>query len=468
MGIIVNDNHSLKPYLAALALPIFLSSLSTSIANIALPVLTIAFETSFFKVQWVVVAYLVSLTSATIITGSIGDRLNRRAVLIGATLLFIGSSILCALSPTINWLITFRLFQGIAAAAMINTTMALIAGLNTKHGNGVAMGWIGSLSAIGTATGPTLGGFLIGLWGWQSIFLINIPVALIALGLIIRFIEPQSINHHQKKPIDKLGISVLTLAIITYAFSMTYWSQYSVVLLLVSLSCFVFFILIERHIAFPIISISLLKQPSLFVGAILSLLVSSVMMTTLIVGPFYLLHKLALSPWHVGLVLSFGPVIAASFGIPAGKLVDKFGANTLVSFALLLMLSGFTLFFIFTHHLTVWVYMIIIAIITTGYAIFQTANNTSILFSVESNEKGLLAGIINLSRNIGLINGATLMGSLFSLFTGSTVKNTLVPDNIAHGFMLIFGIAACIILFAFLLALWHQKQANKKKTFEDC
>lgn len=468
MGIIVNGNHSLKPYLAALALPIFLSSLSTSIANTALPTLTIAFDTSFFKVQWVVVAYLVSLTSAAIITGSIGDRFNRRTVLIGATLLFISSSILCALSPTINCLITFRLFQGITAAAMINTTMALIAGLNTKHNNGVAMGWIGSLSAIGTATGPTLGGFLIGLWGWQSIFLVNVPIALVALGLIIRFIETQPVNYHQKKSIDKLGISVLTLAIVIYAFSMTYWNQYSVLLLIASLSCVVFFILIERRTAYPIISINLLKQPSLFVGAILSFLVSSVMMTTLIVGPFYLLHKLVLSPWQVGLVMSFGPVIAAFFGIPAGKLVDKFGANTLVSFALLLMLSGFTLFSLFTYHLTVWVYMLFIAIMTTGYAIFQTANNTSILFGIESSEKGLLAGIINLSRNIGLINGATLMGSLFSLFTGSTVKNTLVPDNIAHGFMLIFGIAACIILTAFLLALWHQKQAKKMKSLEDC
>ncbi|MGO2345476.1 MAG: MFS transporter, partial [Providencia sp.] len=219
--------NSLKRYLIALSLPIFLSSLSTSITNIAVPSLISAFNASFSQAQWVIVAYLITLTSAAILTGSLGDRINRRTILLFSLSLFIIASTLSGLSPTINWLIGFRILQGVAAAGMINTTMAMIAGLNAKNKGGFAMGLIGSLSAIGTAAGPTLGGLLINLWGWQAIFLINIPFSIIALFLIIRFVPKPASDPIEHKPIDILGLSLLTVAIILYTFSIVNWGSYS-------------------------------------------------------------------------------------------------------------------------------------------------------------------------------------------------------------------------------------------------
>lgn len=453
--------NSIKTYLAAFALPVFLASLSTSIINIALPTLVIAFDASFSQVQWVIVAYLVSMTGAAMISASLSDRCNRRTILTVSILLFALSSFACAQAPTINWLVFFRVLQGIAAAGMINSTMTLVATLNSQNNKGLSMGWIGSLSAIGTAAGPTLGGVLIESWGWQAIFLVNVPIALIAFGLVIKLVDSAPVYNSTKKPIDIQGLSLFTIGISCYAISLTYWGCYSPILLIVALACFACFVLVERRATFPIIPISLLKNSTLFIGAILSLLVSTVMMATLIVGPFYLLHSLMLSPWQVGLMMSFGPIIAACFGIPAGKLVDKYGANIIVSIALVLMLLGFSLFAVFAYQLPIPLYLLFIAMVTMGYAIFQTANNTAILFGIQSSEKGLLSGIINLSRNIGLINGATIMGSLFSLFTRPQDHHAVTAENITHGFMLIFAISAGIIAVAFLLAHFPQKQRQQ-------
>ncbi|MGO2304308.1 MAG: MFS transporter [Providencia sp.] len=454
--------NSLKRYLIALSLPIFLSSLSTSITNIAVPSLISAFNASFSQAQWVIVAYLITLTSAAILTGSLGDRINRRTILLFSLSLFIIASTLSGLSPTINWLIGFRILQGVAAAGMINTTMAMIAGLNAKNKGGFAMGLIGSLSAIGTAAGPTLGGLLINLWGWQAIFLINIPFSIIALFLIIRFVPKPASDPIEHKPIDILGLSLLTMAIILYTFSIVNWGSYSFLLIALSVMSVISFVIVEKRIAHPVISIELLKQPILFIGVILSLLVATVMMTTLIVGPFYLLYKLVLSPWQMGLVMSCGPIVAACVGLPAGKLVDKFNPNTIIFYALICMVSGFTLFALFAQHLSISLYLLFITLITSGYAAFQAANNTAILFGVNSNKKSLLAGVINLSRNLGLINGAALMATLFAFAAGGTMNAAMPQENIVAGFRLTFAISAVLMFVALNLLFFHQRYVTKQ------
>ena len=454
--------NSLKRYLIALSLPIFLSSLSTSITNIAVPSLISAFDASFSQAQWVIVGYLITLTSAAILTGCLGDRVNRRTVLLYSLSLFILASTLCSFSSTINWLIGFRILQGVAAAGMINTTMAMIAGLNAKNKGGLAMGLIGSLSAIGTAAGPTLGGLLINLWGWQAIFLINIPISVFALLLIVRFVPKQTSETVEHKPIDILGLSLLTIAIIFYTLSIVNWSNYSILLMTLSFVSIILFVTIEKRKTNPIISIDLLKQPILFIGAILSLLVATVMMTTLIVGPFYLLYKLALTPWQMGLVMSCGPIIAACVGLPAGKLVDKFNPNSIIFYALVCMVLGFTLFALFAQQLSIILYLLFITLITSGYAAFQAANNTAILFGVNSEKKALLAGIINLSRNLGLINGAALMATLFSYAAGGAMNATMPQENIVAGFRLTFAISAVLMFIALSLLFFHQRYLTKQ------
>jgi MFS family permease len=141
-------------------------------------------------------------------------------------------------------------------------------------------------------------------------------------------------------------------------------------------------------------------------------LVSTVMMSTLIVGPFYLSHAIGLNSGEVGLVMSIGPSLSILSGFPAGKLVDRFGVRKISSLGLGSMLIGTVGVIILPPHFGLYGYAIAIAFLSPGYQLFLAANSTGVMTSVEKNQKGVISGLLNLSRNLGLVTGASGMGAV--------------------------------------------------------
>src|SRR5512139_1911984 len=172
--------------LAGLSLSMLLSSLGTSIANVALPTLAQAFSASFQDVQWIVLAYLLAITTLIVGAGRLGDVTGRRRLLLAGLLLFTAASVLCGVAPSLWLLIAARAAQGLGAAAMMALTMAFVGDIVPKARTGSAMGLLGTMSAIGTALGPSLGGALISGLGWRAIFLVNVPLGLLTLVLAYR------------------------------------------------------------------------------------------------------------------------------------------------------------------------------------------------------------------------------------------------------------------------------------------
>jgi len=158
---------------ASLSLSVLLSSLGTSITNVALPTLAEAFGASFQEVQWVVLAYLLATTTLVVSAGRLGDTVGRRRLLLAGIGLFTAASALCGVAPTLWVLVAARAAQGLGAAAMLALAMAFVSEAVPKAGTGSAMGLLGATSAVGTALGPTLGGGLIAGFGWPAIFLVN-------------------------------------------------------------------------------------------------------------------------------------------------------------------------------------------------------------------------------------------------------------------------------------------------------
>ena len=459
----MSDNISFRNAIIALALPILLASMSSSIVNIAIPNMVSELHTTFNLVQWVIIAYLITLTTSAIIVGYFSDNWDRRALLLKGILIFTFGSLLCAFASSITWLIFFRIVQGIGAAIMLNTTMALIADLKSKTSSGLAMGWVGTLSALGTMIGPIVGGTVSDIWGWWAIFWVNIPSGILALILVYYFIEPNSLIKAAKKHYDILGILALSLTLVFYSLALTLGNPFTLPLMIVTILSFAGFIYIEMRAITPLIPLKLFKQAILSAGIATSSIVATIMMSTLIVGPFYLTYVLQLTLFEAGLVMSCGPMIAALLGLPAGKLVDRFGSEPIIICALIGLLTGFSLLSLFAHTLTVLSYLVLICLITSSYALFQTANNTSIMF-MASVQRGLLAGLLNLSRNLGLINGVALMGTIFAISSGYLAANVESSDyHIAYGLFVTFGFAALLVIMAIIIsvsALWITK--NKK------
>jgi MFS family permease len=380
-----------------LSLSMVLASLGTSIANIALPTLAVAFDVSFQWVQWVVIAYLVSITLFVVIAGRLGDVFGRQRMLAVGLVLFALASTLCGLAFSLWMLVAARALQGIGAAFMMTLAIALVRETVETERVGRAMGWLGTMSAIGTALGPSLGGVLIGWVGWHAIFLVLVPVGLLATGLALRLLPA----------VAPIGTT-------------------------------------------PRLNLSALGESGVVAGLTANFLVANVMMATLVVGPFYLAVALGLQEAIVGLVMSVGPVLSICTGVPSGRLVDSWGGQRVLTLGLGTLAAGALSLSVLPATFGVVGYIAAIAILTPGYQMFQSANNVMVMADVSADQRGAVSGLLGLSRNIGLISGASVMGAVFSAGVGSTAIEEAAEAAIVDGLRITFMLGGLSIL----IALW--------------
>jgi EmrB/QacA subfamily drug resistance transporter len=324
---------------------VLLSSLGTSIANVALPTLAQAFDASFQEVQWIVLAYLLAITTLIVSVGRLGDATGRRRLLLAGIGLFTVASVLCGLAPTLWLLIAARAMQGLGAATMMALAMAFVGETVPKARMGSAMGLLGATSAIGTALGPSLGGILIAGVSWRAIFLVNVPLAVLAFLLSHRYLPLDRRGQSgDRRGFDAAGTLLLALTLAAYALAMTIgrgsFGPLNVALLLAAVVGVGLFLLAETRAASPLIRLATFRDPVLRASLAMSALVSTVMMATLVVGPFYLSRALGLDAAMVGLVLSVGPLVTALTGVPAGRVADRLGTRRLTIVGLVGMAGG--------------------------------------------------------------------------------------------------------------------------------
>ncbi|HVJ35666.1 MAG TPA: MFS transporter [Terriglobia bacterium] len=448
--------------LAALSLSMLMPSLDTSIANVGLPTLAHAFGASFQAVQWIVLAYLLAITTLIVSVGRLGDLVGRRRLLLWGIVVFTAASLFCGVAPTLQLLIAARALQGLGAAIMMALTVALVGETIPKARTGSAMGLLGTMSAIGTALGPSLGGFLIAGCGWRTIFLVNVPLGIVNFLLAQRYLPASQPVAKPAQPgsgkprFDKLGTLLLALTLAAYALAVTvdggHLDRLNIVLLAAAAVGAVLFLVAEARVASPLIRLSMFRDPVLSGSLAMSVLVATVMMATLVVGPFYLARGLGLETALVGLVMSTGPVISAFAGIPAGRIVDKLGAPFMVFVGLIEMALGLTALSVLPGIFGVSGYIGAIAILTPGYQLFQAANNTVIMTDIRADQRGVVSGMLSLSRNLGLITGASVMGAIFAAATMAVDITTAQPDAVATGMRITFTVAASLIIGAIIIA----------------
>ena len=382
-----------------LGLAMLLASLGTSIANIALPTLAEAFSAPFSQVQAVVVAYLVALTVSVVLAGRLGDRWGLKPILVLGIGVFLAATLLASLAQTLPILIAARAIQGVGAAFMVTLSMALMRQTANSAALGRAMGLLGTLSAVGTALGPSLGGLLIPAAGWRGIFWVQVPFGAIALVLASTYLPVDPGRSRMPGP----GL----LAVLNK--------------------------LLARSL-------------------IINLLVAAVMMTTLVVGPFYLTVALGLEPALVGLVMAIGPVISIVLGVPSGQLVDIWGSRRVLGVGLGLVGAGAFLLALLPAWIGGLGYVASLVVLTPGYQLFQAANNTQALADVPKDHRGTTAGLLSLSRNLGLVAGASVMGAVFAFGAGTGDFTQAAPAAILAGMRLAFLLAGALMVAALGIA----------------
>ena len=307
---------------AALATSVLLSSLGAGIANVGLPVLAHTFAAPFQSVQWVVVGYLLASTSLIVSVGRLADLVGRRRLLLSGLALFTIASAGCSLAPALWVLIAARAAQGLGAAVMISLTMALVGDTVPGSRAGRAMGVLASMSAVGTALGPSLGGLLLATAGWRALFFINVPVGMLALILVRQYVpRDRAVQPAERRAFDYAGTLLLASSLGAYALAMTVgrgrFGALNAGLLVGAALGGMVFARVQARSPSPLVQFALIRGGALGPQLLTSLVSSAVVMATLVVGPFYLARGLGLESTLVGAALSVGPLVTAAASLRA-------------------------------------------------------------------------------------------------------------------------------------------------------
>lgn len=450
--------------LVSLALAMLLSSLDASIANVALPALAEMFSASFQAVQWVVIAYLLVVTTLVVGVGRLGDLIGRRKLFLFGIAVYTVASAVCGGASSLWLLIAGRMIQGIGGAVMMALSMAIVGETVAKTRTGSVMGMLGTMSALGTTLGPSLGGILLEGVGWRAIFLLSIPLGVVTFLLAYHFlpVHRPSPRQAERTRFDIMGTLLLAVALAAYALAMTLgrgsFGPLNMILLLVAVSGIAVFVMVEARAEAPLVQLELLREPQLKTSLAMSGLVATVVTTTLVVGPFYLAYALGLDPAEIGLVLSAGPLVAAVSAGPAGYLVDRLGPQRMTLLGLAGMTTGSSMLCILPIASGVIGYVAPLVLMTGSYSVFQTANNTSVMADVHQNMRGLVSGMLNLSRNLGRITGASLMGAVFAFASKASIMTSADQEAVALGMRVTFMVATLFLFVALVLATVKRRQ----------
>ncbi|MEJ1160440.1 MFS transporter [Prosthecomicrobium sp. N25] len=448
-----------------LALSVLLASIGTSSANVALPTLSAAFAVPFAAVQWVVLAYLLAIVVLIVIAGALSDGFGRRRVLMAGLILFAVGSAISGAAPSFALLVGARAIQGAGAAAMLALALAFVSEVVPKERIGRVMGTMGAISAAGTAFGPALGGWLIASVGWPAVFLVNVPIAFAALGLVARTLprDAAAVAGTQTR-FDAAGAVTLGLTLAAFCFATTATAQAAIPLLVICAAGLALLLRIESRAVVPVIPLALLRDPVLAQGLALNALVSMVMMATLVVGPFHLSRALGLDPPLTGMAMSAGPIVSALAGRPAGWLTDRFGPPAMTIGGLAAMTLGAALLAASPVASGLAGYLVPLVVLTAGYALLQASNNTAIMGSAQADRRGSVSGLLNLTRYIGLLAGASGAAAFFAMASGLAQDPSAGAAAVAYGTSLTFGAAAVATGTAVLVAAarWAGSPQHRK------
>ncbi len=268
---------------------------------------------------------------------------------------------------------------------------------------------------------------------------------------------PNPQQEANRERFDAIGTILLALSLGAYALSMTIgggtFGRVNVALLLAAGAGLVLFAFTQARLTSPVIQLRWLDDARLRAALLATATVSTIMMTTLVVGPFFLSEGLGLAPAAVGLAMSVGPAVAAAVGVPVGRLVDRVGTRRMMGIGLGAMIAGCLILALLAAAIGVAGYVAAVGATAAGYAAFQAANNTLVMRGVTSDRRGVMSSLLSLARNLGLITGASVMGAIFAFGLGGRDGMIASPGTVAIGTALTFAVAAGLGVVALILSL---------------
>lgn len=403
---------------ALVAIGVYLTTLDSSIVNVALPQMMSGLNTSLTTIQWVITVYLLTVSALLLVAGKLSDIYGRRWIYSLGFIIFTLGSLGCGLAGQVQVLIIARAVQGVGAAMIMACSPALIVDIFLPHERGKALGLIGTVIACGLTSGPALAGVMLKFFSWHSIFLINVPIGLLTSVLAL-FTLPRS-TQQKAHSFDHLGATLIIMGMaailiwLIYGQPWGYLSTPTLVALATACACLAGFLYTESNAGCPILDLSLLKN-RLFVIGVLSLGIHfACLFTILFLMPFFLSCATGYTAEKTGYMFIILFAFLFILGPLSGSMSDRLGARWLCLAGMVFL--GGALFWFSRLSITADFFQIAggMGLAGMGLAIFMPPNNAVALSCVPAALRGVAAGVVATARNVGMIVGVTIAGLIFN------------------------------------------------------
>lgn len=454
-----------KLVLFILALSSFMASLDATIVNISLPAIAESFMVPMNSVSWVAMSYLLVLSGFLLVMGKLGDMKGFRRVFIAGFAIFTVGSLLCALATDIRFLIGYRFIQGIGAAALEAIGPAMIALYLPKEMRGKALGILATIVSLGIAAGPILGGFLTEYLSWHWIFLINVPVGIVAVAASLRFLPGDRILAKKDSRFDAPGAVLFFFALVTFLWPVNEgltlgWTDPAIIgSFAVSFILWILFILRELRCEDPLCDFALFRNRNFLAGTLAAAILMFAFSGTEYLLPFFFEGVLDYRADVAGMLLAI-PAVALMFcGPVAGAISDKIGSRIPSTVSALFAAGTFLLISTFSPATSLL--FIVLALLCTGIAVgfFFPPNMNQILGESREGEAGAGSAIMMTMKNVGSTIGIAVMGTIavYTIivrlsFNPTTPVSQILPGALTEGFSVAVAAAAFFIIPAVILS----------------
>ncbi len=410
-----------------------MSALDVSIVNVAMPTLKTEFNTSMAVVEWVAMAYMLTLTIFLPFFGRLADMFGRSRLYNAGFVVFTVGSLFCGMAASAPSIIAARVVQAIGAGLLQANSVALITQAFPAYERGKAIGIQGAVQAIAMAVGPFVGGILITTIGWRAVFYINIPIGIIGTIAALLVLPPNQ-KIEKKETIDYLGTLFFAsgLAFLVLVFNegvkLGWGSNTIIVYFLHACILLGLFVLTELRVKHPLIDLKLFKNSTFLIGNLTGMMSYYVLFAVLFLMPFYLEKVLNLSPALTGMLLTPIPLAMAMVAPFSGHISDKYGSRIMTASGMLVSaLACFSLLFLGVHaHVALLVGELVL--LGVGMGLFTPPNNSAIMGAAPKEKLGLAGGVLNMMRSLGLIFGVDISGVIFTTLE----HNYLADKGYAH------------------------------------
>jgi EmrB/QacA subfamily drug resistance transporter len=422
-------------------------------------------KTQFATVQWVVLAYLLTLATVTLSMGRLGDMLGKKPVYTAGFIIFTLGSAMCGLSSTIQALIGFRVLQGLGASMLTALGTAIVTETFPPEERGLALGVSGALVSIGIVIGPALGGLILEVLTWHWIFFVNLPIGILGTLMVLRYVPAIETQGGQR--FDFVGAGTLFAALLCLLLALTIGQNAGfgdpLVLGFFASSAFflLLFIRVEQRLPDPMIDLGIFRNRLFSVNLVTASLSFICIAGTTLLVPFFLEDVLDYNPARVGLLMAVVPISMGVLAPLAGSLSDRFGTRPMTVIGLALMLLGYISVARLTLHEPLVVYLLRFVPLGFGLGIFNAPNNSAVMGSAPRRRLGVASGLLALTRILGQITGIALLGAFWATRVAAHAgslpaggPSAAAPPAQLSGLQDAMWLSAGLVLVAFSLAAW--------------